>query len=225
MQETDRRQQILEGALRTFSRDGYHKATIKGIADEADIRSPALIYHYFDNKRALLEAIIDDFAPLQGTPLTDPDTAEQWRDLPPEILLPQLMGRVLSLRDDPTIMRLIRIYFSEAVRNEDVAAAVGNFQQRALAFLESYLQRQIELGRLRPHDVPSSARMLVGTMIAYVLGAEIFPAVAASFPEREPYAAAVFDVLMHGLRAESFPEGEEDKLPGGTPVQQEKDSP
>jgi len=206
MEEPDRRQQILEGALRTFSRDGYHKATIKAIAEEAGIRSPALIYHYFDNKRALLEAVIGEFAPLQGTPLTDPSAAGQWLDLPPETLMPQIMGRILSLRDDATIMRLVRIYFSEAVRDEEVAAAVGNFQQRALAFFESYLERQIALGRLRPHDVPSAARVFVGAMFAYVLGAEIFPAVAADFPEREPYAAAVFDILMHGLKAQRFPE-------------------
>lgn len=208
MEEPDRRQQILEGALRTFSRDGYHKATIKAIADEAGIRSPALIYHYFDNKRALLEAVIGQFAPFQGTPLGDPAAAGQWLNLPPETLIPRVIGRILSLRDDPTIMRLIRIYFSEAVRNPDVADAVSNFQQRALSFLETYLERQIDLGRLRPHDVRTAARMLVGAMFVYVLGAEIFPAVAANFPEREPYAAAVFDILMDGLRANRFPETE-----------------
>lgn len=208
MEETDRRQQILDGALRTFSRDGYHKATIKAIADEAGIRSPALIYHYFDNKRALLEAVISQFAPFQGTPLGDPAAAEQWLDLPPETLMPRVIGRILSLRDDPTIMRLIRIYFSEAVRNPDVADAVTNFQRRALSFLETYLERQVELGRLRPHDAPTAARMLVGATFVYVVGAEIFPAVGANFPEREPYVAAVFDILMDGLRANRFPETE-----------------
>lgn len=29
--------------------------------------------------------------------------------------MPRVIGRMLSLRDDPTIMRLIRIYFSENV--------------------------------------------------------------------------------------------------------------
>ena len=211
MDDIDRRQQILDGALRTFSRDGYHKATIKSIAEEAGIRSPALLYHYFDNKRALLEAVIGEFAPFQGTPLADPDTAGHWLDLPPDVLLPQFIGRLLSLRDDPTIMRLIRIYFSEAVRDEDVAAAVGAIQQRGLTFLESYLERQIELGRLRSHDVPSAARMLVGTMIVYVLGADVFPAVGANFPDRDRYQTAVFNVLMEGLRAHRFPETESDK--------------
>lgn len=209
MEEPDRRQQILEGALRTFSRDGYHKATIKAIAEEAGIRSPALIYHYFDNKRALLEAVISQFAPFQGTPLGDPAAADQWLDLPPESLMPRLLGRVLSLRDDPTIMRLIRIYFSEAVRNPDVADAVSNFQRRGLAFLEAYLERQIERGRLRPHDVKTAARMIIGAMFVYVLGAEIFPAVGATFPERRPYAAAVFDILMDGLRADRRPSSNE----------------
>lgn len=203
MEETDRQQQILEGALRTFSRDGYHKATIKAIAAEAGIRSPALIYHYFDNKRALLEAVIGAFAPFRGTPLADPAAAAQWLDLPPDVLMPRFLGRILSLRDDPTIMRLIRIYFSEAVRDSDVAAAVGNFQRRGLAFLERYLERQVELGRLRPHDASTVARIILGALFAYVVGAEVFPAVGATFPDRDRYAAAVFDILMDGLRADS----------------------
>ena len=209
MQDPDRRQQILAGAIRTFSRDGFHKATIKAIAEEAGIRSPALIYHYFDNKRALLEAVIGEFAPFQGTPLAEPDTAGQWLDLPPDVLLPRFIIGLLRLRDDPTIMRLIRIYLSEAVRNEEVADAVGDFQRRGLAFLEGYLQRQIELGRLRPHDVPSAARMLVGTMVVYVLGADVFPAIGARFPDRDRYAASVLDILMEGLRAADRPSSNE----------------
>ena len=47
-----------------------------------------------------------------------------------------------------------------------------------LGFLERYLRRQIELGRLRPHDPRASARAFMGMLIVYVLGREIFPAVA-----------------------------------------------
>ena len=207
MTDPDRRQQIIDGAVRVFAREGFHKASIKAIAEEADIRSPALIYHYFDNKRGLLEAVIERFAPFEGMRIAESAYAEQLFEIPPEILLRQAATRVLSLTEDRETMRLIRIYISEAARDREVAEAAGVFQRRALAFLERYLEEQVRRGRLRPHDVASAARMLVGAGLVYIIGQEIFPAVAADFPARDRYAATVIDTFLDGLRPEEQQDG------------------
>ena len=53
------RRVILEHALVLFSSRGYDATTMKMIAEAAGI-SPGLIYHYFDGKERLLEAIFEE---------------------------------------------------------------------------------------------------------------------------------------------------------------------
>ncbi len=56
MREQSRRA-IMDAALKLFSRCGYHGASIGNIAREAGV-STGLMYHYFDGKDALLEAVV-----------------------------------------------------------------------------------------------------------------------------------------------------------------------
>ncbi|MDP8959838.1 MAG: TetR/AcrR family transcriptional regulator, partial [Actinomycetota bacterium] len=48
----------MDAALRVFAEHGFHKATIKRIAGQAHLRSPALIYWYFTDKVDLFRAAI-----------------------------------------------------------------------------------------------------------------------------------------------------------------------
>jgi len=52
-----RRQQILCAAARCFSEHGFHGASISQISKEAGM-SAGHIYHYFDNKEAIIAAIV-----------------------------------------------------------------------------------------------------------------------------------------------------------------------
>ena len=59
----DRREQIIDAAMRIFAQKGFARATNKDVAQEAGI-TPGLIYHYFENKEALLMAVIEGRSPL-----------------------------------------------------------------------------------------------------------------------------------------------------------------
>lgn len=54
-----RREAIIEAARKVFERKGYERASIGEIAGEADFAKGS-IYYYFDNKAALLDAVIGD---------------------------------------------------------------------------------------------------------------------------------------------------------------------
>ncbi len=54
------RAKILEVALEKFSEKGFSAATVKSIAEDAQVNQ-ALIYYYFDSKKKILEELIDDF--------------------------------------------------------------------------------------------------------------------------------------------------------------------
>ncbi|MDH5379831.1 MAG: TetR/AcrR family transcriptional regulator [Cyclobacteriaceae bacterium] len=53
----NKREQILEAALKCFSTNGYYKASIAEIAKEAGI-SKGLIYNYFESKDVILKELV-----------------------------------------------------------------------------------------------------------------------------------------------------------------------
>lgn len=54
-----RKKEILRAAARVFAKQGFHAAKVGDIAREAGL-SHGLIYHYFDSKDALAEAIFEE---------------------------------------------------------------------------------------------------------------------------------------------------------------------
>jgi TetR/AcrR family transcriptional regulator len=60
VEDLSRRQQILRVAVETFSREGYHGASMEEIARAVGVRKAAL-YYYFPSKQELLFAILDEF--------------------------------------------------------------------------------------------------------------------------------------------------------------------
>jgi AcrR family transcriptional regulator len=54
-----RRQCFLEAAGRVIERKGYEQMTVQDVLDDVG-QSKGAFYHYFDSKRALVEALVDD---------------------------------------------------------------------------------------------------------------------------------------------------------------------
>jgi TetR/AcrR family transcriptional regulator, fatty acid metabolism regulator protein len=57
--QRERRRQILEAAVRTFARKGYHGCRVSDVAREAGV-AYGLVYHYYGSKEALLDAIFKE---------------------------------------------------------------------------------------------------------------------------------------------------------------------
>ncbi len=55
------KENILEVALKLFSERGYDSVGVQEIVEKAGITKPTL-YHYFENKRGLLDAIIKEYS-------------------------------------------------------------------------------------------------------------------------------------------------------------------
>ncbi len=201
-EEPDRRAQILGAGLRVFAERGYHRATIEEIVREAGIKSSALIYWYFEDKEALFWAILKEFSPLVRL-AADP---EALTERAPEEVLPMLARAHLGSYDDPVVVRLLRISLSVSALNPEAEDQfVGNAQRIVLKFFIAYLERQIELGSIRPHDPQSGARSFFGMLIIYFLNRKIFTHLKENLPEKEQYVKDVVGIFLNGLRERSVP--------------------
>lgn len=198
IEENDRRQEILEAALRVFAERGFGGSTVKEIAREAGIRSPALIYWYFRDKQDLFKEVLGAKVPVVRAVA---DLARVM-DLPPEEALTKLGRAYFAFeRMDPRVLRLV---VGEAIRRPEVAEAfVRGGPGRVLDFLKRYLERQIELGRLRPHDVRSGARMFVGMLIPQLAGKLFFPALVEDGLTDEEHLKNAVEIFLRGLAPEN----------------------
>lgn len=195
----DRRGQILEAAFEEFSSKGFKGATIKSIAGVAGLQSPALIYHYFPDKEALFNAVFERYAPIRSV-VDDPSSS---MELPPEVVLPKIARAYFATVENPVTQRMMRLMVGEAMRRPALADIIGRATAaRVLGFLKRYLSRQVELGRLRPHDVRSSARAFVGMLIPQAIGTILLSALREDGLTDEEHVETVVGVFLRGLAPE-----------------------
>ncbi len=105
----DRREQIIDAAMRVFAQKGYSNTTNKDIAREAGITT-GLIYYYFESKEALLKAMLEAHSPLKLMS----SLPSQELTLPPEQFLPMMIRQVLDLIEGENMIDLIRVMIPEA---------------------------------------------------------------------------------------------------------------
>lgn len=125
-----RRQQILDAACERVRQSGFHGASMADIAKAAGL-SVGQIYRYFENKEAIIAAIVaqdlaemrDKFDEMESRPGTLGDAIDEH--------LPEAIEKCF----DPRRASLALEFVAEAARNPKVAAIVraADQQERALA--------------------------------------------------------------------------------------------
>ena len=199
MEEVDRRGQIVDAAFEEFSEKGFKGATIKSIARAAGLQSPALIYWYFPDKEALFREVLGSKIPVLRAVREPTGLLDQ----PPDRVLPTIARGYLSTFDDPAAQRMVRLIMGEAIRRPEIAQLFGSAViKRVLGFLKRYMARQVELGRLRPHDVRSSARAFIGMLLPQAGGKLFFPAIREDGLTDEEHIENAVKLFLEGLRPE-----------------------
>ena len=91
-ERNSRRNQILEAAQRCFKKHGFHKTTLRDIAQEFGM-SAGHIYNYFSNKEAIIEALVE----LRTQEFIEMLDTDEFADLPPEERLDKELARVVDV--------------------------------------------------------------------------------------------------------------------------------
>lgn len=161
----DRREQIIDAAMRVFAQKGFSKATNRDVAREAGITT-GLIYYYFENKEALLKAVLEERSPLQVTTQITPEMLQH----PPEVFWPVLIQRVLVVVEDEQFVGILRVMLPEVLHNPEVTPLITGFIQRMLDFMRGYLRIQIAKGTVRADiNLEVVAQMLIGAVLTFVV--------------------------------------------------------
>ncbi len=200
---SQRRQQILAGALDVFSRKGFEKATNRDIAAAAGINSPALIYYYFADKADLLRQVMYAFAPILRLVEHPDDLLQQ----PLPEALHTIAHTYVQVLDNPVGVAMFRLMLSEVARNPDFAQLFNSIGiQRGLQLLARLMQQHIENGTLRPMSPDAAARAFVGPLLAYIMTREVLGhAEALAIPPDEMATLTVELFLRGALPAPTTP--------------------
>lgn len=190
----DRREQILDAALRVFAEKGFARATNKDIAREAGI-TPGLIYHYFASKEALFRAIIDGRSPLRLIRTPPPQLLDQ----PPDVGLRFLIRQILAIAEGEPFVQLIRLFLPEVIHNPAVAPAGLAGIKELARFVERYLADKMERGELRRGDAALTAQVLLSNLMGVVLRRQVIRDPAMLRYSQEQLADGIASAVLHGL--------------------------
>jgi AcrR family transcriptional regulator len=151
-----RRQQILEAAGVCFLRQGFHSASMAQIAKQAGM-SPGHIYHYFENKEAIIDCIVR--MDLEDT-LSHLSRHEEKGDIVASIL--RHMEDVMEDHLDRRHASLMLEVLAEAGRNPKVAATVQEAGEQIRKKLCSLLvARPRTEARLAEGDLQGKVEVLI----------------------------------------------------------------
>jgi AcrR family transcriptional regulator len=104
-----RRQHILDAAAEVFSERGFNRTSIRDIANAAGV-ADGTIYNVFENKEALLMALVDRLAVGSEEPALLPDHLNS----DPALILKHLLEERLKAYT-PLTMAILRVVLSQAL--------------------------------------------------------------------------------------------------------------
>jgi len=162
--QTGRRQQIIEAASRVFLRKGFDQTTISDVTDQLQIGRSTL-YLYFRDKRDLFLECIDSM-------FNSIFTSEMWDEIrQEEDALRRLWKRAeITLKVSPdffAILHLLRSCFRD--ESLQLEAKAREIYRRVLAPVKSDLERGIRQGVVRDFDANLMSYVLLGAIEALSL--------------------------------------------------------
>ena len=148
MKLTDRQQEIVEQAVDIIARQGIQELTIKNLSKRIGISEPAL-YRHFENKHAILVAILEHFADWSRRTLT----AIAQSEMPPQQKLLEVFRRHCShFAESPATSGVL--FAEEIFKNEPaLAETVMRIMATAEQTVRGIMQAGIDAGVFRS-DVP-----------------------------------------------------------------------
>jgi AcrR family transcriptional regulator len=158
-QRETRRQQILDAALRCFSRDGFHNTTTADIVRESGV-SQGTLYLYFATKDEIIVALADDRH--QGEAFISAMAQSEQDPIQGLALLLEVHGTALDDARRTDLRRVGIQGWAEALRSPTVLASVQEGSSLVRKEIVRLVARGQQAGQIRREIEPEAvARMLI----------------------------------------------------------------
>jgi len=176
----DRRDQILEAALASFAKHGFHQASMHDISAEAGI-SVGLIYRYFASKEAVIAAMADRHKQQIKKLL------EEARQAPTLLESLEILFTAHCCEHSPKVQSAFVVdLYSEASRNPQVADLVRDVVQMAVEGLSDLIARMPEAERAADGLTPEQIAELIYAVARGMLMRDILQPSEMTASERRP---------------------------------------
>lgn len=195
----ERRQQILETAVRLFSENGFRGTTTKQIAAAAGI-SEAMVFRHFSNKEELYAAILEVKACKHnfGDPLEAVcDAISKRNDW--EVFHGMALRALAKHKEDEDFIRLL---FFSALEGHDLSKMFfESFVAGMYEALGSYIRTRQEEGAFREMEPKAVVRAFLGMLIHHSLARMLFdPEQKILNISDEESARSFATILLDGVR-------------------------
>ena len=151
----------MAAAVELFARNGFEGTSVDDIAAEAGV-SKQTVYSHFGSKENLFGLAVSAKCKTSGmaAEAIDPEA-------PPEVMLPELARRFLSLATSPEAIRVHNVCTGSAETHPELGRLF--FRHGPLETVDvvsDYLESQVRAGRLRIEDPRAAAWQLLGMLKA-----------------------------------------------------------
>lgn len=189
----DKRRHILDAAVRVFARKGFHSSRVGDIAEEAGV-AHGLLYHYFESKDAVLQAVFQEnwgvlLERIGSVEETDESAADQLRHVATIIL-----RTWLHLPD------VVRVVVQEFGRSPELAERIGDLAQ-PIELFQRVIERGIARGEFRQDIDPRVAATIVYGGIDELLTAWVLDRLPAGEADVAAAEKTFFEINLRGLIA------------------------
>ncbi len=198
---TPRQAEILDAAVRVFSKKGYDGSRTKEIAKEAGI-SEATLFKHFPTKRALLSAVMRPFIETVMKPIMMASVRQLIAGSKGASLQTVLME---IMHDRVTLVRkrapLIITMLTEAIRHPDLFVVVREqVVPEITEMLDLIFEPARRNGEIRDLDAKLLGRTLMSLVIGYLVMGDLFPDHFRRGNDDEEIHD-MLDVFLHGIVA------------------------
>jgi AcrR family transcriptional regulator len=188
-----RREQIIEAATRIFAEKGFRHATTREVAREAGV-SEGTIYNYFEDKDALLMAILDS---LNETERRAEDFEEGIATDFRGFFNEYLRRRMSFIWENREVFRVV---LSEMLVNAKLRELyLRQVVTPTMGIAEENFRSRMEQGEVRKTDAPLTTRSVAGAVLGVLVLGLLGDEEIGSRSEEVPDALA--ELLIHGLDA------------------------
>ncbi|WP_071515955.1 TetR/AcrR family transcriptional regulator [Geitlerinema sp. PCC 9228] len=160
----EKKKAILNAAADLFVERGYDGVSVDAIVKEVG-GSKANIYNYFGGKQGLFRAIVEDMSQQILSPLADAEIG----NLPPREALTAIGKQVMSVVLSDRAIGLLRIVIAENRQFPELGSLfLKSGPQPCHQCLAQYLEKQQQLGTLKPCDSQQAAMQFIGMFLGSI---------------------------------------------------------